>query len=200
VALEEFYSYSGMKVNLKKIQCFAVGSRQASHLLFEGEKIEVADSYKYLGVNMSSNWSWATYVKVRMANGFKAFYTMMNKCKLVGLATWKFKKKLFVSLIRPILLYVAQGSGPGTSKSNWPKVKAIQKLSLEMGLGVKSQTSYILTLVEVSSLPLEMKALFPTIRYMMNIRKLDDSRLSKQAYYLSCAIGWYANITRLKEA
>ncbi len=92
LALEEFCSYSGMKVNLKKTKCFAVGTRQAPHLLFEGEKIEVVDSYKYLGVNMSSNWSWATCVKVRVANGFKAFYSMMNKCKLAGLATWKLKK------------------------------------------------------------------------------------------------------------
>ena len=75
-----------------------------------------------------------------MANGFKAFYSMINKCKLVGLATWKLKKKLFVSLVRPVLLYGVQVWGPGTSKSNWPKIEAIQKLFLEMELGVKSQT------------------------------------------------------------
>ena len=86
VTLEEFCCYSSMKVNLKKTQCFAIGTRQAPHLLFEREKIEVVDSYKYLGVNMSSNWSWAICVKVRVANGFKAFYSMMNKCKLASLA------------------------------------------------------------------------------------------------------------------
>ena len=159
------------------------------HLLFEGEKIEVVDSYKYLGVNMSSNWSWATCVKVRVANGFKAFYSMMNKCKLARLATWKLKKKLFLSLVRPVLLYGVQVWGPGTSKSNWPKIEAIQKLFLEMELGVKSQTPYTLTLAEVGLLPLKVEALFITLRYVMSIRKLDDSRLSKQAYYLSRATG-----------
>jgi hypothetical protein len=44
VALEEFCSYSGMKVNLKKTKCFSIDIRQAPHLLFEGEKIEVVDS------------------------------------------------------------------------------------------------------------------------------------------------------------
>ena len=200
VALEEFCSFSGMKVNLKKTQCFAVGTRQAPYLLFEGEKIEVVDSYKYLGVNMSSNWSWATCVKVRVANGFKAFYSMINKCKLAGLATWKLKKKLFVSLVRPVLLYGVQVWGPGTSKSNWPKIEAIQKLFLEMELGVKSQTPYTLTLAEVGLLPLEVEALFITLRYVMYIRKLDDSRLPKQAYYLSCATGWYADVIRWAQA
>jgi hypothetical protein len=87
VALEKFSSCSGMKMNLKKTKCLAIGTRQAPHLLFEAEKIEIVDSYKYLGVNISSNWSWATCVKIRMANGFKAFYSIMNKCKLASLAT-----------------------------------------------------------------------------------------------------------------
>jgi hypothetical protein len=104
------------------------------------------------------------------------------------------KKKLFVSLVRPMLLYEVQVWGPSTSKSNWPKIEAIQKLFLETKLGVKSQTPYILTFAEVGLLPLEVEALFITLRYVMYIRKLDDSRLSKQAYYLSRAIGWYADV------
>jgi hypothetical protein len=200
VALERFCTYSGMKVSLKKTQCFAVGTRQAFDLLYEGEKIEIVDSYKYLGVNISSNWSWATCVKVRVANGWKAFYSMINKCKLVGLATWKLKKILFASLVRPVLLYGVQVWGPSTSKSNWPKIEAVQKLFLEMELGVKSQTPYILTLAEVGLLPLEVEALFLTIRYVMHLQKLEDSRLPKQAYRLSRASGWYADVTRWAEA
>ena len=185
VALEECCCYSGMKVNLKKTQCFAIGTRQAPHLLFEGEKIKVVYSYKYLGVNMSSNWSWATCVKDWVANGFKAFYSMMNKCKLASLATWKLKKKLFVSLVRPVLLYGVQVWAPSTSKSNWPKIEAIQKLFLEMELGVQSQTPYILTLAKVGLLPLEVKALFITLRYVMYIRKLDN----KPIIYLVLLVG-----------
>jgi hypothetical protein len=135
-------------------------------------------------------------VKVRVANRFKAIYSMINKCKLAGLATWKLKKKLFVFLVRPVLLYGVQVWGLGTFKSNWPKIEATQKLLLEMELSVKSQTPYTLTLAEVGLLPLEVKALFITLRYVINIRKLDDSRLPKQAYYLSCATGLYANVIR----
>jgi hypothetical protein len=65
-----------------------------------------------------------------------------------------------------------------------------------MELGVKSQTPYTLTLAKVGLLSLEVEALFIILRYVMYIRKLDDSRLSKQAYYLSRATSWYADIIR----
>ncbi len=200
LALEEFCKYSGMKVNLKKTKCFAVGTKQEPQLLFEGEKVEIVDSYKYLGVHFASNWSWATCVKIRVANGYKAFYSMINKCKLAGLATWKLKKTLFASLVRPVLLYGVQVWGPSTSKSNWPKIEAVQKLFLEMELGVKSQTPYVLTLAEAGLLPLEVEALFLTIRYVMHTQQLDDSRLPKQAYRVSRATGWFTDVARWSEA
>jgi hypothetical protein len=81
----------------------------------------------------------------------------------------------------------------GTSKSNWPKIEVIQKKFLEIELGIKSQTSYTLTLAKIGLLPLEVEALFIILMYVMYIRKLDDSR---QAYYLSRATGWYADIIR----
>ena len=69
-----------------------------------------------------------------------------------------------------------------------------------MELGVKSQTPYTLTLAEVGLLPLEVEALFLTIRYVTHIQKLDDSRLPKQAYRLSRTSGWYTDVTRWAEA
>jgi hypothetical protein len=56
-----------------------------------------------------------------------------------------------------------------------------------MELHVKSQAPYTLTLAEVGLLPLEAEALFITLRYMMYIRKLDDSRLPKASLlFISC--------------
>jgi hypothetical protein len=110
------------------------------------------------------------------------------------------EEEFFLSLVRPMLLYGVQVRERSTSKSNWPKIEAIQKLFLKMELGVKSQTPYTLTLAEVSLLPLEVEALFIILRYVMYIRKLDDSRLPKQVYYLSHATGWYADVIRWAEA
>jgi hypothetical protein len=103
-----------------------------------------------------------------------------------------------VSFVTPVLFYRVQVWDPSTFKSNWPKIEAIQKLFLE--LGVKSQTPYILTLAEVGLLSLEVKALFITLRYVIYIRKLDECRLAKQAYYLSRATGWYVDVIRWAEA
>ena len=47
---------------------------------------------------------------------------------------------------------------------------AIQKLFLEMELGVKTQIPYSLTLAEAGLLPLEVEALFLTIKYVQSIQ------------------------------
>jgi hypothetical protein len=73
---------------------------------------------------------------------------MVQKCNGANLSTWKLKKQLFKSLVRPFVLYGVQVWGPTTSQSNWNKVEAIQKLFLEMELGVKTPTPYTLLLAE----------------------------------------------------
>lgn len=200
VALEHFCRTSGMQVNMKKTKCISIGTRQEPFLYFEGQKVEMVTTYKYLGVQFSNNLSWASCAKSRVANGYKALYSMINKCRMASLSTWSLKRRLFTSLVRPVLLYGVQVWGAATSKSTWPKIEAIQKLFLEMELGVKSQTPYILTLAEAGLLPLEGEALLLTIKYVLHVNDLDASRLPKQALCYSRASGWYADVLRWAEA
>jgi hypothetical protein len=157
-------------------------------------------SYKYLGVEFSQSMRWATCVKHRVAHGYKAFYSMVQKCKTTSLSTWKLKKQLFNSLVRPVVLYGVQVWGPTTSQSTWNQVEAIQKLFLEMELGVKTQTPYALLLAEAGLLPLEVEALYLTLQYVMRVEALNDSRLPKQAFHTSRAFGWYADVCRWAQA
>jgi hypothetical protein len=185
---------------MKKTKCLAIGTKQELSLFFAGKKVEIVTSYKYLGVHFSQSMSWATCVKHRVANGYKAFYSMIQKCKTASLSTWKLKKHLFNSLVMPAILYGVQVWGPTTSHSNWSKVEAIQKLFLEMELGVKTQTPYALLLVEAGLLPLEVEALYLTLQYVMRVEALKDSRLPKQALQTSRASGWYADVCRWAQA
>ena len=200
LALEHFCKQSGMQVNMKKTKCLVLGTKQELSLYFAGEKVEMVTSYKYLGVEFSQSMSWATCVKHRVAHGYKAFYSMVQKCKAANLSTWKLKKQLFTSLVRPVALYGVQVWGPTTAQSNWRKVEAIQKLFLEMELGVKTQTPYTLLLAEAGLLPLEVEALYLTLQYAMRVQALTDSRLPKQAFYASRASGWYADVCRWAQA
>lgn len=200
LALEHFCKQTGMQVNMKKTKCLAIGSRQELSLFFAGEKVEMVTSYKYLGVEFSQSMSWATCVKHRVANGYKALYSMVQKCKAASLSTWKLKKQLFNSLVMPVILYGVQVWGPTISQSSWSKVEAIQKLFLEMELGVKTQTPYALLLAEASLFPLELEALYLTLQYVMRVEALKDSRLPKQAFHTSRAFGWYADVCRWAQA
>ena len=185
-----------MQVNLKKTKCLAIGTKKKFSLYFGGEKVEMVTSYKYLGVDFSQSMSWATCVKNKVAHGYKAFYSMVQKCKGANLSTWKLKKHLFNSLVRPVVLYGVQVWGPTTSRSSWSMVEAIQKLFLEMELGVKTQTPYTLLLAEAGLLPLEVEALYLTLQYVLRVKGLDDSRLPKQAFHSSGGSGWYADVCR----
>jgi Reverse transcriptase (RNA-dependent DNA polymerase) len=200
LALEKFCKQSGMQVNMKKTKCLMLGTKQELSLYFAGERVETVTSYKYLGVEFSQNMSWATCVKHRLAHGYKAFYNMVQKCKRASLSTWKLKKQLFNTLVRPVVLYGVQVWGPSTSQSSWSKVEAIQKLFLEMELGVKTQTPYTLLLAESGLLPLEVEALYLTLQYVMRVEALKDSRLPKQAFHSSRALGWYADVCRWAQA
>ncbi|CAM6095001.1 unnamed protein product [Calypogeia fissa] len=200
IALEHFCKQSGMQVNMKKTKCLTIGTRQEISLYFAGDKVETVTCYKYLGVEFSQSLSWATCVKHRVAHGYKAFYSMIHKCKAASLSTWTLKKHLFTSLVKPVILYGVQVWGPATSKSCWILVEAIQKLFLEMELGVRSQTPYTLFLAEAGLLPLEAEALHLTLQYAMRVEALKESRLPKQAFHTSRSSGWYADVCRWAQA
>ncbi|CAM6082417.1 unnamed protein product [Calypogeia fissa] len=200
IALEHFCKQSGMQVNMKKTKCLTIGTRQEISLYFAGDKVETVTCYKYLGVEFSQSLSWAACVKHRVAHGYKAFYSMIHKCKAASLSTWTLKKHLFTSLVKPVILYGVQVWGPATSKSCWILVEAIQKLFLEMELGVRSQTPYTLFLAEAGLLPLEAEALHLTLQYAMRVEALKESRLPKQAFHTSRSSGWYAYVCRWAQA
>jgi hypothetical protein len=125
---------------------------------------------------------------------------MMQKCRGANLSSWKLKKHLFIALVRPVILYAVPVWGPNTSQSCWKAVEVIQKLFLEMELGVKSQTPYTLLLAEVGLLPLEVEALYLTLQYVLRVETLANSRLPKQAFLASRASGWYADVCRWAQA
>ena len=134
--LERFCEESGMTINLKKTKCLAIGTRSHPLVYMQDKEVEFVSSYKYLGVEFSQNLSWATCIKSRVGNGYKAFYAFINKCKATGLHTWKLRKHLFGALVRPVILYGAQVWGASVSKTGWQQIEGIQKLFLEMELGV----------------------------------------------------------------
>ena len=78
-----------MTVNLKKTKCLSVVTRETLVLSFQGQQVESVNIYRYLGIKFSQNLSWASCIKSRVANGYKAFYAFIHKCKVANLYSWK---------------------------------------------------------------------------------------------------------------
>jgi uncharacterized C2H2 Zn-finger protein len=96
----------GMTMNVKKTKMMVVNGKIDEPVVIRGEKIEVEDSFPYLGVNMRADQSSAgDEVGVRISKAvavFRALYHPLWKRKQVSLET---KMIIFRTAVLPVLLY-----------------------------------------------------------------------------------------------
>lgn len=84
---------------------FSNRRKQNQHnFYFEGNILEVP-IYKYLGTDISKNFSWDCCRKKRTLGGWKAFYALQNGCREAELWDWKTTQTLFGLLVLPVVLY-----------------------------------------------------------------------------------------------
>ncbi|KAL3677048.1 hypothetical protein R1sor_026996 [Riccia sorocarpa] len=192
--LETFCLTTGMQVNLGKTKWLGWGHKAEEAFLFQGQQITECKSYKYLGLEMSSNLSWASGVQSRVDGGRRALFALWGKCDRTGLVAWSLRKHLFDSVVQSAVPYAAPIWGPSASKTSWKKLEVIQKMFLQHELGVKVQTPYSLLLAETGRWPLEVEALFRSIQYARCLQKQEPTRISSQAKLVSMGRGWFANL------
>lgn len=79
--LASFCTQNQIEVNLKKTKVIIVGTRSKLSFCYKGLELEQVKSYKYLGIDFSSDYSWALCVQKRVEAGFKALYSLLNRCR-----------------------------------------------------------------------------------------------------------------------
>ena len=82
-----------------------------------------------------------------------AFESMYNARKI---KCWTLKKYLFDTLVTPVLLYGVKVWGCRIATSTWKEFESVQKCFLINLFQVKTQTPYMLLLLEFGSLPIEI--------------------------------------------
>jgi hypothetical protein len=58
--------------------------------------LEEVPSYKYLGIDIHDKLNWNYNIVKRINGGWKAYYGLENKCKLVDLCLWDKKKSSLI--------------------------------------------------------------------------------------------------------
>ena len=125
-----------LSLNSSKCKCMTV-TRLRQHsvspptLLLNGEPMEKVDSYKYLGITLTSDLTWSDHIRNITA----------KSRRLVGLLYRQFYKwsspatlsRLYVSLVRPLLEYTSPAWSPYIIK-DINSLESVQKFALKVCL------------------------------------------------------------------
>ena len=109
------------KCQVIRISLHKLSERQTQYKL-HGHTLEVVDSGKYLGVNISYDLSWHTHVDATAAKASKTLGFLrrnLNECSK------EVKETAYTALMRPTLEYASPAWDPSTSEdvTNWRKSK-----------------------------------------------------------------------------
>ncbi|KAL3687826.1 hypothetical protein R1sor_014135 [Riccia sorocarpa] len=183
--LTEFCNSSGLEVNLAKIRWMRVGGDPETVFSFGSEVVEECSQYRYLGLDFTSNLSWASCCKTRIVIGLRALFLLWGRCNKASLVSWPLRRLLFDVLVQPALLFGAPVWGTSLAKSNWAKIEHVHKKFLQTELGVRPQVPYVFLLAETGRVPLEIEALLLAIQFAQRLKAQPEDRYSHQAWTLS---------------
>lgn len=184
-AIHAFCMETGLSVNVGKTKIMQIGAAKTENqqmLMYDGQEIEVVESFKYLGVSIPSNHNWGKCVHNRINAGNAKYYQFENMCKQNTIHRWEIKAMVFETCVVQTLLYGVEVWGASISAHTWNETEKIQKKFLCRHLGVKKTTPYSVLLLETGRMPIEMKALRQVYTYIMKIKLMPPTRLPHIAW------------------
>ena len=194
----------GLMVNLDKTKimvCRKGGYLSNREKWYYGrEKIEVVNSYKYLGytitTKLSTDMSLAEYAGRAKNKVITIFKTLFK----LGHLDTKVFFKLFDSQVKPMLLYAAEVWGHTQSTI----VEKVHMYACKRLLGVSQKTPNILIYGELNRYPLYIDSIIKTLKYWFKLIQLEEDRIPKLAYNkelneLEKRMGWGKTVKNILE-
>ena len=196
--LEVYCKRWRLTVNVKKTKVVVYGARQPTPpvLTYMSVPIEVLDSFRYLGVDISSRSSFAAASVDRAAAAQRAALALHNRCHDLSLHDPALQLHLFDALVRPVMLYGVETWGPGAlCGSGMDTCEVVHRKFLRCLLGVRTGTPNASVLGELGRFPLSHVATLAICRFWNRLVAMPDSRLTKQAFLDNVALASRAGPT-----
>ena len=133
-------------------------------------------SFKFLGIDLQQNLSWAGS-KARFAAKAKSRLPMITKAVIEGLSI-ESGQKLWESMVRPTLEYSAEIWGGG----NWPQADCIQNAAGRTILGLHRFSAVEVARGELGWLSMQARREIKQLKYWGKLLKMKDVRLPKIVY------------------
>jgi exonuclease III len=177
--LEKYCDLWNLKVNLNKskIVVFRKGGklRQVDKWWYKNERIEVVNSYKYLGVHFSSTMSWSLHLREKSKISKLAISSVWNKLIDSYQVPINAKFTCFNAVVRAILCYGAEIWGCNEFESVESVLKVFAKRLFRLP---KNTPNYVLYL-ELGIEKLFFQTLFINMRYLLKLSSMPCNRLPK---------------------
>ena len=168
-----FCEGTGLSVSVEKTKLMIMSNHKQNfthELTYNGQPIEKVHSFKYLEIDIPSNYALGQCARNRIDVGNAKYYQFDNMCVQQTIKKWELKEIIFDTCIVQAVLYGVEVWGASTSANTWNDIEKIQKKVLCRHLGVKKTTPYSILLLETSSRPLEIKALKRMFTYIMKVK------------------------------
>ena len=214
-----FYQSLGLELNTKKtkVLIFSCGGRLRKDFVFlaGGSRIEIVDSYQYLGIKLKSSGSMQLATDELFAKANRAWFAISNvlfQHKKLAVAK---ALQLFDSLIKPIFLYATEFWLPFIvtkkgfeSQSNLLKFwenfqpELLNQKVCRLLLSVHKRCSRLAVLGELGRYPVFIPALRHCLKYQHHIDTLDrNSLISKAISEMKSnpeIDSWFSRVERIK--
>ena len=192
--LEEYCRLNKLAVNKSKskIMIFHKGKlKRLPIFIYEGESIEVAKEFSYLGITFSSSGLFNKNLQLKLNSSraaIKAINYIIHACKS---ESWQSNNNLFKALSSSILLYSSENWGLRYLK----EIDKFQTTFFKLLLNLPKYCPNYALKIETNCLPLSWSLLRNTLNWLNKIHSMEDYRLPKICLYKLVDISTKKNCT-----
>ncbi len=208
--LNHYTSRWKLRINLKKTKVMIFENKRslAPIFLLGRNIVEVVEKYKYLGIIFYYTGNFKLAQNELYLKGLKALFSISSKIDLNSINP-NLAKKLFCSLVKPIICYGSEVWGEELQKillrdfdknDLSPGEKLLNKFC-KFSLGVNRKAMNFAVKREMACTPICIEVIFQLLKFETRLNQLDNSRLVHYAYLenVSSKSNWYQFIVKLKE-
>ena len=182
--LEQQSNRLGLKINLEKtkIIVFRKGGflSKYEHWFYEGNKVDVVNSYKYLGFDFTTKMSMQSSISSFVIKSKSALNSLTRSLNAIDCNNMHIFFKLFDTQVVPILSYSCELWGVYNIK----EIEIVHTLAIKRFLNVSVHCSNSIVYAETGRFPLYINHTIRSIQYWFKLLKMPHSRISKQAYLM----------------
>ena len=187
--IEHYCTEWGLKINTSKTKAmiFEKGRRTYHEFFLYDTKIELVDSFKYLGITLFKNGSWYRSQKCIAQHASRALFNLFTIFNNAELSVPQ-KCKLFDTLVGSILNFGAELWGIHDAYD----IELIHTKFLRRVLGVKKSTNLTALYGEIGRVPFSVYRKIIMVKYWIKVLGQSDLSLLKRIYLILQA-DTYAN-------